>query len=280
VSGFYSTDTKAGRLRTWAKAAIERHRAEGTIPTSLRHLYYEAVMDSACPDVGKAKKAGGGRRPDQDLTDAVTDLREAGEIDWDEIEDRTRHLIHNQGFTTYTNGVEAYLDQIHVDPYNEHPLPVLVVESESVAGVLERIADEYRVPIVPTRGQTAGFLRTTVADFLGYRKIVVGYIGDADKAGGDIENNSADVLTDVSGVVSWERLALTWAQVDDLGLPTEARFDKRTRRTTLACEVEAYPQVRLEADVTAFLDGLLPEPLEDVQEREAAERARVRGLLS
>ena len=180
---FFSPATKAGRLRAWARDAIIRHRAEGTIPTSLRHLYYEAVMDAACPDVGKAKKSGG-RRPDQDLTDAVTDLREEGVVGWDEIEDRTRHLIHNQGFDTFTNGVDAFLDEIHVDPYDGFPLPVLVVESESVAGVLERICDEYRVPIVPTRGQTAGFLRTTVAGFIGFRKIAVGYIGDADKAGG------------------------------------------------------------------------------------------------
>ena len=88
------------------------------------------------------------------------------------------------------------------------------------------------------------------------------------------------MLTDEVGIVSWERLALTWAQVAALGLPTESRYDKRTRRSTLACEVEAYPQVQLETDVTAFLNGLLPEPLEDVQERETAERERVRDLLA
>jgi hypothetical protein len=145
--------------------------------------------------------------------------------------------------------------------------------------VLERIATEYRVPIVPTRGQTAGFLRTTVADYLDGRKVVVGYIGDWDKAGGDIETNSAAVIADVALLVSWERLALTEDQVDDLGLPTEMRLDRRTGRSTVACEVEAYPQVRLEADVRAFLDDLLPEPLADVRAREDAERDRVRALL-
>ena len=115
------------------------------------------------------------------------------------------------------DGVDAVLDGITIDPWTD-VLPVIVAESESVAGVLEPLAIAWRVPIVPSRGQANGWLRTTVARQLGRRAVAVGYLGDADKAGGDIEDNNWRVLDEVLDVKHWERVALTWDQVNDLGL--------------------------------------------------------------
>ena len=47
--------TKAERLRQWALAALHRHAAEGTLPTSLRHLFYEAVTAGV---IDKTKSGG------------------------------------------------------------------------------------------------------------------------------------------------------------------------------------------------------------------------------
>ena len=270
------TNTKAGRLRAWALEALRRHEADDTLPTSPRHLFYEAVMAGVTP-----KHAVGKRRADQDLTDAVTWLRERGHVPWDAVEDRTRHLHDFRGLgATMLDAVDAVLDGLPLDPWGD-VLPVLVVESESVAGVLARLAHTYRVPIVPTRGQTNGWLRTTVARELGGRSIAVAYLGDADKAGGDIEENTRRVLTEVLVVKQWERVALTWEQVEALGLPTLDRVDGRNKVTYEVCEVEALPQRTLTDAVEHFLSIWLPAGVDlgTVRVREQAERGEIRRRL-
>ncbi len=281
---FFDPATKVGRLRRWGLRAIMQHRRDGTVPTSLRHLYYEAVMDATMVDVQKKTGKKGGRRSDQDLTDAMTDLREAGYVEWAEIEDRTRHLIQNYGWSSITEGIEAYVNVVKLDPFRRGakilPLPILVVESESVAGVAEAMCQRYRVPIIPTRGPAAGFLRNQVATFLKRRPVVVGYIGDWDKAGGDIEMSSARTLSEVLNVGSWERLALTEDQVDAYGLPTEFRVDGRDHKTYEVCEVEALPQRDLMAGVEAFLNAHLPFKLATVEKRAETQRKALRKKLA
>ena len=265
----------AAALRRWAYEALTRHEAEGTLPTSLRHIFYEALMAEVI-----AKSSGGTRRADQNLTEAITWLRESGLVPWEWIEDRTRDLIDHVGDgEMIEEGVDGWLEQITIDPWEV--LPILVVESESVAGVLDRIAAEWRSLIVPTRGQSNGWLRTAVQRRLHGRNIAVGYIGDTDEAGADIENNSSRVLYEVVPVKHWERLALTWAQVEAHGLPTVERTDRRDGVTYEVCEVEALPQRLLNDTVNEFFEGWLPEgvTMTDVQEREEAERAEVRRQL-
>jgi hypothetical protein len=269
----------AGRLRGWALLALNKHSKDGTLPTSLRHLFYEAVMAEVIAKGDPSGKPAKGRRPDQNLTDAVTWLREQGFVPWDWVEDRTRHLSDYRGDgDTILGGLDDLLDRITIDPYGE-TLPILVVESESGAGVLSRTAAQYRVPVIPTRGQSAGWLRTKVAETIGDRSVVVGYLGDADKAGDDIEANSCRVLTEVLDVNDWVRVGLTWDQVRTYRLPTVERYDGRDKITRTVCELEALPQRLLLNAVRAFLDTWLDEPLADVREREDAQRAEIRERL-
>lgn len=272
-------NSKAAQLRTWATTAIERHQIEGTLPTSLRHLFYEAVMAGVIAKGDPTKK--GGRRSDQDLTDAVTNLREQGVIPWSVIEDRTRHIVDRRGEgVTILDGIAAVLDSITIDPWDDVQ-PIIVAESESVAGVLERVAATWRVPIIPTRGQANGWLRTTVAAQLDDRPLAVAYLGDADKAGGDIEENSYRVMDDVFDIKHWSRVALTWEQVEGRGLPTLPRTDRRNGTTYEVCEIEALPQRELVDEVGSFVESWLPDgvDLDDVHEREQAERDEIRRHL-
>lgn len=268
-------NSEAARLRRWALDALRRHEGEGTLPTSNRHLFYEAVLAGVT-----GKETTGARRADQNLSEATTWLREHGYVAWSAIEDRTRHLQANPGWTTVHAGVADLVDAVRLSPWDDGPQPVLVVESESVAGVLEQTAYTYRVPVVPTRGQANGWLRTSVADALDHHeKIVVGYVGDHDFSGAAIEANTERVLDEVLSVVSWDRLALTAEQVTDHGLPVIDRYDGRTKTHHPAVEVEALPQRVLVAAVVEWLEDLLPEPLEDVHVREADEQTAVLALL-
>ena len=91
------------------------------------------------------------------MIDALTDLRNRGEIPWDAIIDETRSLDDFTGFQSIADGVDAYMNAIRIDPWNGDA-PLVLTESRSLAGVLRALTREYAVMIAPTNGQYGGFL--------------------------------------------------------------------------------------------------------------------------
>ena len=65
--------SKAGILRELLFELLQEHQRDGAIPTSARFLYYELVQRGQL-----SKERTGARRPDQDLHDALTILRDRG----------------------------------------------------------------------------------------------------------------------------------------------------------------------------------------------------------
>jgi hypothetical protein len=106
------------------------------------------------------------------------------------------------------------------------------------------------------------------------------HLGDYDFYGGHIEANTRRVLERECGrVLDWERLALTPEQVDRYELAVIQKRDGRDKQMHDSVETEALSQSVIIQIVRDRLDALLPESLEDVQEREEAERERLRRML-
>jgi hypothetical protein len=272
--------SNAAVLRQHVRELYAEHLAAGTLPTSIRFWFYELVQKAliAKQASGVLKPgAAGQRRVDQNLIDAVTWLRERDEIPWDVIVDETRSLSDLTGWETVAKGVDAYLNVLELDPW-AGAVPIILTESRSLAGVLRALVSEYRVMIAPTNGQAAGFLRNRVAPKMTSQTRVL-YLGDWDKSGGDIEANTRRVLESIHGPLAWERLALTSAQVELYDLPIIQKLDRRDGKLHPSVETEALSQQVIVEIVRKRLDGLLPEPLKDVHEREEAERERLRRLL-
>jgi hypothetical protein len=84
------------------------------------------------------------------------------------------------------------------------------------------------------------------------------------------------------GELRWERLALTREQVEQYDLPVIVKHDRRFADGGAheAVETEALSQRIIVEIVRNRLEELLPEPLEHVQEREAAQRRAIEHLLS
>jgi hypothetical protein len=268
--------SKIGRLRSALLDLLGEHDAAGALPTSARFLFYELVQRGVI-----SKEKTGARRPDQDMADALTQLREAGTIPWDWIADETRTLDATLTAPTVAGWMSLMLEQARIDPWAGGPVPVIITESRSLAGVLRDIAYLYAVPIASTNGQCGGFLHTQVAPALTDAKGPVIYLGDLDLAGGQIEANTRAVLEGYAGPLPWERLAVTTAQVSEHGLPVITKHDRRYRDGGVheAVETEALSQTVLTGLLTSRLDELLPEPLDDVLEREARQRAALARLL-
>jgi hypothetical protein len=268
--------TKAWRLREWFHAAILRHQAAGTLPTTPKFLIYEAVSDKVIP-----KKAPGTRRYDQDSGEAITWLRETGLVPWEWIVDRTRHIADHLGWSSLLAAARAVAETARLDPWRGRAAPLLVVESESLAGLLDPLADRYQIVLVPVRGQAGGaYLVNDVRPYVERGHTEVLYVGDWDKAGADIEASARDRLEHHAGrALTWTRLALTGEQVAAHDLPRIERYDGRDRQTREVCECEAMPQAILLDLVETAVRDRLPAPLDRVQEREARERRAVRRRL-
>src|SRR5262245_61867371 len=148
--------SKAAQLRSALLALLEEHERDAALPTSGRFLFYELVARGII-----SKEKTGARRPDQDMTEALTQLRENGDIPWDWIVDETRSLEDYSGSRSIAEGVLDRLPYIRLDPWNG-AVPLILCESRSLAGCLRQVVRRYAARIAPTNGQCGGFLHTDI----------------------------------------------------------------------------------------------------------------------
>ena len=251
--------SKIGRLRLVLLELLAEHDRNGEIPTSGRFLFYELVQRRF---ISKAKKpGGGGRRSDQDMTKALTDLRKDGAVPWNWIVDETRSLEDFTGSATIREWVLEFLPQARLDVW-AGAAPLILTESRSLAGVLRNLSRQYAVKIAPTNGQCGGFLHTDIVPLLRPVHRIL-YLGDHDLCGNLIEQNTRRVLEREAGELLWERLALTQEQVDAYDLPVIVKSDRRYKDggEHEAVETEALSQRIIVEILRNRLDELLPNRL-------------------
>lgn len=272
-------ETKTSRTRRVVLGVLFEHDADGGLPTSIRFVFYELEQAGNArkpdpSDMRPNKRRSHGWPPgEQDIIDAVRDLRESGKIPWRWIADETRRLTEWNYAATVADYLCDRLDGARINPWGAEPPPLIICESRATAGVLEAAVGRYVCPITGTAGQANGHLRTEVAPLLEENDRRVLYLGDLDFSGGKIEANTKRVLERASGrEIDWQRLGMTEAQASARGITPILKRDGRTKKVHEAVEVEALGQAGVVALVRAALDGLLPEPLDDVLEREQAER--------
>lgn len=278
--------SKAGRLQRDLWDLLLEHQDADALPTNARFLFYELVQRGHVPKArygpdGTPK--GGGRKPSQDLNDALLVLREAGICPWSAIVDETRHVETYMYAATVDDYLADRVDEARIDCWAGGPPPLILCESRSLAGVLRGVAMEYLCPIASTNGQASGaFLANVIAPLFtgpGKGRGVV-YLGDWDRSGHDIESSARSRLEDFTGYeLDWGRLALTTDQVERFNLPVIMKRDGRDHQEREAVETESLSQTILLRLLTAFLDQLLPEPLADVHVREQQQRAETRRWL-
>ena len=275
-------NTKAGKLQRECLAVLQDHEVRGSIPTSVRFVFYELEGLGVVPKNyygpdGK-KKA---RTPSNDVADAIKRLRDVGLVPWNWIVDETRNLDNWRYAESVYQYVEDTIDRARIDLWQGGPPPLILCESRSLAGVLRRIAGNYLCPIAATNGQAGGFLRTDIGPLMrqcGKRRIL--YFGDLDFSGGQIEGHTQDVLSEF-GEFEWSRLGITEEQVEDNELTKIMKTDNRFKpaREFPAVETEALSQEAIQRLLRDALETSVPEPLEVVLEREEAQRVAVRQAL-
>jgi hypothetical protein len=278
-----SPNCARGKLQRICLKLLREHREQGDdgLPTNNRFLAYELMQRR----VIKKQNEKGKRRGDQNMHEALMHLRETGIIPWSWLDDESRKIIFNPCWDNLKDWAMTMVRYARLNPWGGRP-PRTLTESRAVAGILKNLSDDYRFPVIPTGGQCGGFLRTDVAPLLrpGDR---VFYAGDLDLSGGQIEANTRAVLERlIGGELDWTRIALTEDQVDEYDLrqwaitKVDKRYGDKRRGTHQAIECEALQQHVIVNIVRDRLNALLPEPLEDVLEREARQRRRIAAKLN
>lgn len=155
-----SPDSASGKLQRICLELLREHEKQGEdgLPTNNRFLAYELMQRAVLTKHNEKGK----RRGDQNLHDAMTYLREKGIIPWDWITDETRSLSDYTGYPSIKQGVLAQLPYITLDPWGGRA-PMVLTESRSLSGVLDKLARRTCTKLAATNGQCGGFLHTDIA---------------------------------------------------------------------------------------------------------------------
>jgi hypothetical protein len=183
-------------------------------PTGVRFCYYRAVSQGIVPKTDNGYEM---------VQRAVMHLRETGVVPWESITDSSRWMRKPD---TWNNVEELLADaaaSYRRTLWQDAAARVEVwCESESVAGVIWPVTDEWDVPLFPIKGQTsASFAHAAAMTYRHDRRpVVIYYVGDHDPAGLEIEANLAAKLRKYSGRADMiiQRLACTPEQVAELAL--------------------------------------------------------------
>jgi hypothetical protein len=263
------TCTPAERLLI--KQALYR-AAEAEQPVGCRRLYYvlvadESLMNSLSPGARIIKED----KTVQRLTRYLSDMRMEGLKHVDEdpedsfatnpwipfewISDTTRE-VHRA--TTYL-GLEDRLsrDYFARDFWENQPKRVEIwFEKDGLMGIFQPIQDEFRVPLVPVRGQSLGFIHDC------FERIKeagmptwIFYFGDSDGFGEEISDNIETKMA-AFGVtnVKFERLAIKPEQIKQYHLLTRPPKNRFANKIEAAVDLDAIsPKILRELAQKAVL---------------------------
>jgi hypothetical protein len=217
--------------------------------------------------------------------DHRNNARQAGLIDWDAIEDRTRNLQSFDAWSDPGEFLTTVADSYREDPWtNQAYRPEVWIEKDALLGVIEGVCGRWRVPYFACRGnnsqseQYAAGKRFAEHVDLGFIPIVL-HLGDHDPNGLDMTRDNRDRLGMFAGIeIEVRRLALNIDQVRQYRPPPN--FAKETDTRFAAYEREFGSQCwELDALDPDVISGLVDREIRSLVDMEIwnASMARERG---
>jgi hypothetical protein len=212
AAGSRANEGKVGRVLNELREGWLRYRPGGT-----DHWVWRRYADEAASytdgDAGAATEM------------ACRALGDAMPFDW--ITDNTRVRYQADVWSSKDAALRDMVRYYRRDLWRMQPRHVEVwCESDSIAGVLLGLCDEYGVPLLPCRGQAPKRFVYDSAQAYGRigKPVTVLYVGDFDPCGLDIGNSVRDrisrYLPPGCGVeVDFQRIAITGQQVLEENLP-------------------------------------------------------------
>lgn len=250
----YRFKAKSKELLVWVHKIIQEYRDAGYRLTA-RQLHYQLVSVNASGSNWAYKNT---KNWYQTLCKLVDSARQAGEIDWDDIEDRTRFLRYVTPYKSPSDFIEKLIGRYAEALWRDQDYYCEGwIEKDAMIGVLERPCNKYRVPYFATRGYTSSSELYTAGKRFQYygdmgKKLVLFHLGDHDPSGVDMTRANREAVEQFSWDAGIEvrRLALNMDQIRAYNLVPN--FAKETDSRT-----HMYKQV-YGTDESWELDALKP----------------------
>ena len=209
-----------------ADQIISEYRAQGYKMT-VRQIYYQFVRRGWIPNAQNEYKK---------LGNVLKNARLAGELDWEDFEDRVRKVRGGEKY-----GYEGDPDRIFraaefgllVNPSysvdlwakSQNFYPEIWVEKNAQISVVERVANQWSIPFFAGVGYCGTTAIKEAADRLAARvdlnvRPIIFYLGDHDPSGVDMDRDMRDRLGELSRYnIDVRRVALTTEQVEEFQPP-------------------------------------------------------------
>lgn len=202
--------TSRGMIKK-ANEIIAEYEAQGFALT-LRQLYYQFVARDLVPNNVKSYK---------NLGSVVNDGRLAGLIDWNHIQDRTRHLSEHSHWSDPGDIIQSAASSYRIDMWaRQDHRPEVWIEKDALVGVIEDVCGELDIPFFSCRGYTSQSEMWVGAQRIEFwiqnknQVPVIFHFGDHDPSGKDMTRDIVDRLEMFMGGVKLERLALNMNQIE------------------------------------------------------------------
>jgi hypothetical protein len=194
-----------------ANAIIEEYRARG-LKVSLRQLYYQFVARAMLTNTLANYKL---------LGRTMVNARDAGQSDWDAVEDRTREVNFHPSWSGPQRFLREVVPQYAEDLWHSQSYrPEVWIEKEALLGVIADVCERWRVPSYAMKGNSGQLLmheagQRFAAQLSQGQTPVVLYLGDHDPTGIEMTNDVEKrvPLYTRSEEVVVKRLALNMSQV-------------------------------------------------------------------
>ncbi|HLS13155.1 MAG TPA: hypothetical protein VK095_01435 [Beutenbergiaceae bacterium] len=227
-------------------------------PATLRGTYYRVVSAGAIDKTEAAYKVIGRR---------VLALRRSGRLSYRWITDGTRYVTRPSDWNNVEQMLQVYSSSYRRALWVDQPVDVhLFCEKDAITGVIEPVTfDTYAVPVGVMRGYASESFCWKVAESLKFStKPVIFYnLGDHDPSGVDVWRDFEEKVRGFAprAEVTFERIAVTPGQIEQLNLPTRPTKKTDSRAAGFrgeSVEVDAIPPRMLrqivEEAVTRHMD--------------------------
>lgn len=245
---------------------------------TLRQVYYQLVSRLVLENKQTAYKR---------LSAVLVEARETGQVPWDAMEDRTRHILGSPSLSHISDpewaaqNIVDYVETsegIHADRWLYQDWYVEVwLEKQALEGVFESVTGSMEVVLMPGRGYSSATFLKEAAERMeeaadGGKKLAVLYFGDYDPSGMDIERYVEEKMTEHGiHLDGFARIALTLAQIKRYELPPVPAKKSDSRRDAFVA-VHGDMAVELDALNVRVLKDLIRAGIEEFWSEEDYER--------
>ncbi len=217
-----STKVEMEKFRSGVLATVQ----DNDPPMTVRHAFYLAVAGGL---VDKSEK---GYRYVQD---AVRVLRLNDDLDWNEIVDNVRSVHVRPAWSSPGSILQGAAAGYRRDFWSgcdegrgSEERPIIWVEKDAIAGLIQPVCDKWQVPLVVARGNPSVSLLHDVAENHVYPDTTIYHLTDYDGAGMSMSKGgfrkpgglAHDLSAEHSCYVTVKRIAVTEQQIKKFKLPT------------------------------------------------------------